>query len=224
MVKKHQILGLALFAIFAFSAVITATALAAEESLPAQWLFNGSAVTAALPTLSTGSLLLEDTKTSIGKVAVVCNGKLDGEVNTAGKDKITAVLNSAGTEIVLGGTALLCANETNCGGEAEVFPELLPWNTQLNLLEPSGKFVDALTSEAGYNVTCTILGLKVVDECTAAIGTTTKVENGTSDVVETPGLAEPNGTCSLGGAGAGVIQVVEALIEDTTAGTLAASE
>lgn len=224
MVGKHHIWGLALLAVFVASAIFV-TAASAEESLPAQWLFNGSAVTASLPTVSSGTLLLEDTSTTIGKVAITCAGRLDGEVNSGGKGKITAVLTLAGVEAALGGTALLCANETNCGGEGEVFPEDLPWNTQLNLLEPSGKFVDELVTTAAYDVTCVILGIKVTDECSAGEGTATKVENGTADVVETDGaVAEPHGNCSLGGAGAGVIQTVEGLTEDTSSGTLAASE
>lgn len=119
---------------------------------------------------------------------------------------------------------MLCANETNCGGEAEIFLEALPWGAQLSLLEPSGQFVVELVTPNVYNVTCTILGLKVTDECTPAANTTIRVENGTSDVIETPGLAEPNDNCSLGGTGAGVIQIVESLTEDTTSGTLEASE
>ena len=83
MIRKT--LCLALFAAFLVSSVVVATALAVEESLPAQWLFNGSAVTAWLPTVTTASLLLEDSKTAIGKVAVVCAFKLDGEVSTKGK-------------------------------------------------------------------------------------------------------------------------------------------
>jgi hypothetical protein len=224
MIKKHQILGLALFAVFAFSAVIASAAFA-EESLPAVWLLNGAAVTAATATKSTGTLLLEDTATIAGKVAVTCAGTLDGTVNTAGKDTVTALLNASGVEVTLAAKNFLtCTNQTNCGGTPEVYAEGFPWGTQLDLLEPSGKFQDLLTTTAVYDVTCTILGIKVTDECTAPIGTSTSVENGAADVVLTAGaIAEPHASCTAGSSTSGVIQTVEALTATET-GTLQASE
>jgi hypothetical protein len=220
MTKRYQTLGLALVAAFALSAVVAASAFATA----AEWLVGGNPVTSATATKSTGKLLLEDTSTVIGKVAVICEGTLDGTVSAKGVDSITALLNASGVEVTLAAkNPLICTNQTNCSGGGEVYAEGLPWGTQLELTA-GGTFIDKLTTVAAYNVTCTILGVKVTDECKALVGTETSVGNGAADVVLTPGVeALPHGECSAGNKESGVIETVEALTATET-GTLQASE
>ena len=62
--KKIQTVVLACFVVFAFSAILAATA-SAETTLAAEWLHNGAAVTTTLTTESPGSIELEDIKLQV---------------------------------------------------------------------------------------------------------------------------------------------------------------
>jgi hypothetical protein len=224
--KKIQTLGLALAALFVFSAMLAATA-SAEITLLAEWLAAGAAITTALASATTGEILLEDTKVPlIGKVAVVCSGILDGTVNANGVDEITKVLTLAGVETgtpLVAGTGLLCTTQTACENNAdiEVWPLGLPWPTLLFKME-SGAFLD-LVAKSGYEVACLVLGA-VSDECTST-DTELLVQNGATGA-ETPSgsKAEPLANCSQGGAGAGNNETVgKALITLTEGGELTVS-
>jgi len=220
--KKHHILGLALLAVFAFSAILAVSASAAETLL-AEWLVNGVAITTLTSTATTGKLLLEDEKVPIaGKVAVVCEGILDGSVGPNGEDEITEVLTTAGV-LVNAANPLSCPPQTACEKPGSVVPVGLPWHTLL-ILEEVGLFKDIVRqATAGYEVKCTVFGITSTDTCTALENSGGKVTNGTTDVTLTPETILPNGNCSLGGNGAGKIQVVEGLIATLT-GTLSVSE
>jgi hypothetical protein len=223
MLKKHQMLGLSLVAVFAFSAIIATTAFGAEFLL-AEWLLSGAAITELISTTTEGKLLLEDEKVPIaGKVSVICEGVLDGSVGPNGEDEITEVLNLSGTKITLGGTELTCEKQSECEEAAKVAPIDLPWDTELQLEEPGGLFRDLVVSAAGYEVTCKVFGISSTDECKATLDSGGLVSNGASDVLLTAETILPNGTCSLGGSGAGKIQVIEGLIATLT-GTLSVSE
>src|ERR1700684_4036483 len=137
--KKLNILGVVLVAVFAMSMVVVATA-SAVEFLLALWLVGGVNVTANLATDSEGELLLEDTKTLLGKVAVLCSGILDGTVGPESKDEVTKLL-SLGTlhieisTVVLVEQGLLCTDQS--GGfcpEPLVWAEKLPWDTEAELM------------------------------------------------------------------------------------------
>jgi len=220
--KKHHILGLALLAVFAFSAILAVSASAAETLL-AEWLVNGAVITALTSTETTGKLLLEDEKVPIaGKVAVVCEGILDGSVGPNGEDEITEVLTLAGV-LVTKEKPLSCPSQTACEGPGSVFPVGLPWHTLL-ILEEVGLFKDIVRqATAGYEVTCKVFGISSTDKCTALENSGGKVSNTGTDVVLTPEAILPNGNCSLGGNGAGKIQVIEGLIATLT-GSLTVSE
>jgi hypothetical protein len=171
--KKFQIMGVALVAVFAFCAFAAASAFAVNP----EWLIGGVAVLAATSVQTTGHILLTDTKAPIVTTATVeCNGILDGTVNSEGKDEITEVLTSTGTLIkpvtltstLVAENGLLCLGVKGCEGEdAEVWPDNLPWNTQLELL--NGQVVDHIfgngTDEPGWHVFCLVFGIGTSDLC-----------------------------------------------------------
>src|ERR1700722_14966934 len=108
--KKIQILGVALLALFALSAVVASLA-SAETTLLAEWLSAGASIGAAVASKSTGTITLEDTKLGIG---VLCTGSFDGTVGPHGAATVTEVLNAGGTKIELAGTLLTCEAHKFC--------------------------------------------------------------------------------------------------------------
>jgi len=197
--KKLQVVSLALVALFAFSAMLATTASAAGTLLP-EWLIKGVGVTTLTSVIIEGELLLKDTGVSAG---VKCSGKFIGSVGPSGEDEITSVQSLTGATITLAAPLTTCVKEENCGGTPSVAPEELPWHTLLYLVESTGKYRD-LTFHAGYSVTCTILGIKVEDNCTTT--------NSSAEIVNPAGGAEsigeitPKGTCSAGGAGTAFLE------------------
>ncbi len=114
--KKIKLLGLALFALFAFSAVL-ANAAFAEEAL---WLVKGEEVTAKLASETTGELLLIVLKEVIvGETWVLCSGTFDGTVGPGSADEVTALLNLA-IEEVTAAKLLICEGEKACEKTADV--------------------------------------------------------------------------------------------------------
>jgi hypothetical protein len=230
--KKHHVLGLALLAVFAFSAILAVSASAAETLL-AEWLINGASVTTLTSVTTEGKLLLEDEKVPIaGKVSVVCEGILDGSVGANGEDEITEVLNLEGKKVESEATALSCPLQEACEEAGKVWPAGLPWHTLLILVEEEIEaklvvsFKDLIQqSTAGYNVLCKVFGIAQEDKCVALGNSGGKVSNGATDVLLTAETIAPNGNCSLGGNGSGKIQVVEGLIFPLmTSETLTVSE
>jgi hypothetical protein len=218
--RKFQTVILALVAVSAFGAVLTASA-SAEVTLVALWLANGLEITANLASETSGSLLLEDTKAPlVGKAAALCSAILDGVVGANGTDEIREVLNLA-KELIsstpLTGLPLTsangdCVNETNCGTPIELWPLKLPWKTQLFLME-NGEILDLVVG-SGYELLCTVGGLNVIDECTAA-DTELLIENDpeTGDASSPAGAAAtPNALCTLSSEETGV-NVVDELSE-----------
>jgi hypothetical protein len=167
-----KIIGLTLFAVFMFCAVTATAALAEGVSL---WLFNGVAVTTPKSVETKWELTFTDLKTPVvGEAAVKCAGVFDGTINAEGKDETTEVLNTAGEKISatpLSGLALLCTDVKNCEGTSEVWPIGLPWKTKLESPGETEEAVDDTTSSSklGYEVSCTVLGIKETDECTQSL-------------------------------------------------------
>jgi hypothetical protein len=173
--KKH-ILGLALLAVFAFSAVLSASA-SAEITLLAEWLVNGVGVTTLT---SVETLLVEPTEfllvtlvLGIEAVDIDCSGRFVGTVGPNGEDEITELLDLAGVNKIsnnLVGTGLDCLLLNTIGGSGcnvnelvEFWPDNLPWHTNLFLME-SGAFLDHIfgggtePTEPGYHVICATTG------------------------------------------------------------------
>ncbi len=196
--RKIHLLGLALVAVFAFSAIAAGAAFAESE-----WLVDGSPVLAGekIHVEMTGTLILED----MGKgspTTVECSGSGLGVVLNGGLDiQEEAVATSCKT---LAGT---------CGSPLAVALNL-PWTTEISLA--TGAFRDLITGgtggEPGYEVTC--FGI-FHDACLGK--TSTGLENMST---ETPAdvlsifsatLSEA-GNCNLGGAGEGLV-VGEVLVQ-----------
>ncbi len=174
--KKLQILGIALVAVFAFGALVAGSASATVTTLLAEWLVNGVAIPEGtnLASESTGELELTDLKTLLGESTVKCSGILIGTVGFDGADTVTEVLNLA-KELIgapLTGTALSCTEVKVCE-EALVWPVNLPWSTLLELVEEEGSvffgvllYAHAGGGNPGWEVECMKTITKPVDECT----------------------------------------------------------
>jgi len=212
-VKNIHIIGIAAVALSAFMAP---SAFAANP----EWLVDGAAVSAGTSIETKGDLILTDLGAP-GEPAVLCEGILDGTIGPGGTGEVTKVLNLAGVEVSSGlgtGTILLCPPVKTCTGETEILPKGLPWKTQLTL---SGTSVLDVTTVPliGYEVICTVLGIKITDECTRTEGSGTTenmLEEAPADVLVN--FNEQGGaSCTIGGAhesdteGFGLITALEGL-------------
>ena len=237
--RKFHLLGLALLAVFAFSAAVTSAASAAVTFLLAEWLYNGVTVTGELLVESAGELELTDTKGFLGAAAtILCSGILDGFIEPASLDLITELLNLSKEAIsltALVGLSLTCTNVTNCATPV-VWAVHLPWLTEVELMEdPTGSgtnffVVLILNSGAGapgWYVQCKgVLG-EPEDECTATEGVFELMnESPTPNALFSEAFAElaevKLAGCTRGGAETGKVEG-SGLIEHPEGGTVSAS-
>jgi hypothetical protein len=232
--RRLHLLGLALVAVFAVVASVTASALAAPPAtLLAEWLWNGSAVLSELLVDSEGELLLEDTKLATD---ILCSGILDGWVNVNGEDLITAVLNLGGVEIgtPLTGEALACVNVKGCENPL-VWADNLPWPTLLELIELDNATVEwsfvillfGTGGGPGWDVECmSIIPTSELCEATAGgvVGATNEATNVDGEFSEA--LTELIGLkladCTVGGPETGIVEGL-GIILDTEGGNLQVS-
>jgi hypothetical protein len=202
--RKHHVLGLLMLALFAFSAVMAASA-SAETTLLAEWLIKERAVATLTSVEISGELLVEDTGV---KGHIICDGIFDGSVGASGEAEITEVLTLAPAAVTLAAPTLCkSASGSACEESAtdiEVAPDGLPWHGLLFLME-NGEMLLEIQSVAEYTVTCLDLGLKITDECTIPAGISGKIVNSATSA-EQSGEATPRVNCSLGGSGTGLIE------------------
>jgi hypothetical protein len=238
--KRFRLLGVALAAVFAVGVVLASSASATVTFLLAEWLANGVAVTAELNTITEGTILLEDEQTLAGKSAVICSGVLRGRVGEDGLDVVSEVLNLA-NELVsstpLVGLPLECEKETFCEG-ALVWPENLPWETLLELMEvtppepPEIFLVDLLFEGTGgkpaWDIECTTSPLKPSDLCEGEAAIKLTLEGGslllaefndTFNELAGPALA----LCTQSNAHSGIVSTVPTQIRLENGETLNAS-
>jgi hypothetical protein len=233
--KKFQILGVSLIAVFAIGVVVAASASAAVTFLLAEWLVGGSAVTTELSVDAEGELLLEDTKVPIiGKVAVLCSGILEGTINSNGKDETKELLNLAGEAIsltALSGLALSCTSETGPCTGIEVWAINLPWPTDLELMVEGTEsfFADLILMKGeanpGWAVFCK--NLSVEDICEALEGVSQKTNEGSNvDTNFTEAFTElaelKLGSCTQGGVESAIVEGLGTILL-VEGGTLAVS-
>jgi hypothetical protein len=202
--KKHHVFGLAMLAIFAFSA-LTAMSASAETTLLAEWLIKEKAVTTLTSVEISGELLLEDAGV---KGHVVCSGIFDGSVGESGEIEITEVLTLGGVAGTLA-APVLCKSAAGSACEesatdVEVAPDGLPWHGLLYLMEGNIMLLE-LSTVVTYFVSCLDLGIKITDECTSAAGTSGKIVNSATSAEQT-GEATPKANCTLGGKEQGIIE------------------
>jgi hypothetical protein len=176
--RKIQILGLALVAVFAFGAIAATSALAGPE-----WDMKGTEkVTGLVLSETEGVLNLTKFSAANGNTVlnvVTCEGILDGTLgppNAAGNgvDEVTKVLSLNKEEVSttpLSGLALGCevsqaegAFDCRLHSLAAVWPENLPWLTELELMTVGGATLvldklfkdatDSNTEPPAYDVEC----------------------------------------------------------------------
>ncbi|HEY2632519.1 MAG TPA: hypothetical protein VGI26_09095 [Solirubrobacteraceae bacterium] len=170
-----------------------------------EWLVKGAPVASnvAVKAKSVGDLTLEDTKVLGVVSAVECKITGEGTVGPGGKDKISTLTTSE-CKIVKG----------PCTSILKAVAVHLPWNTQLEEVE--GKIRDKVSSGGsgapGWEVECNSALGKVTDTCT--VENSTAVENVTEGVKLTWDSKSAHGSCTIGGAGAGVVKGT-LLAEDT---------
>jgi hypothetical protein len=223
--RKLQTVLLALLAVFAFGATLSASA-SAETTLVAEWLAGaGLKITTNLASETSGSILEEDE--GAGPGAVLCSAILVGTVGTAGKGVISEVLNLAEEKVgeLPAGLALVsptdCTNVLACeAAEIAVRPVGLPWTTQLFLME-SGAILDLVVG-ASYDLVCLVLKIKIEDTCAAADSEVEVLNDPEHAAV--PALAKfaPNANCTIGGAGKGVNEIDELTFITLVSGELLA--
>jgi hypothetical protein len=171
--RKFGLVALVLVAVSAFMAVMVASA----SALNLLWLVNGVAFEGTLSAETEGDLFLIRLNGSGGvRNEFLCEGILDGTITNPatpeeGSDQVTKVLNLAQEEIaedgLAGGLALECITTFKNANEAAacevnvkvlVWPANLPWSTLLELMEPSGQWLDLLFGpvgkEPGYELEC----------------------------------------------------------------------
>jgi hypothetical protein len=210
----RKLVGLTLFAMLLVCGIAAASAFA-ESPL---WLVDGVEAAAGTASTVTGLLTLTDLNTPLGVVEVHCEGSFDGTIGPNGVDEITEVLNTAGTKIgsELTGTPLICANVSNCTELREVWPDGLPWDTQLEL--SGANVVDSFIalgtgSEVGFEARCAVLGVAVTDLCSKPLTTSTIEQMEALPNSDLLGLFSEEGfLCTLNGTASGHV-VGEGLIE-----------
>jgi hypothetical protein len=156
--QRIRIVGLALVAVFALSAVVSASASAAFKL---EWGLGGVLAPSNMPTTSHGTLKLTDSKTTIGSVTIECAGIDKGTVGSKGIDEVTSITNAEGK------LPIKCTSTNKECETPTAEPIGLPWKTQL--VEREGKEEDQITSakEFGWKSECTVKKIvKAADECT----------------------------------------------------------
>lgn len=213
--KKIHIVGLALAAVFVFSAFSVASAFALESG----WLVNGAGALSEVLVKTIGLLFLDVLVAGILAVQLDCEGILDGTVGSAtsiAADLITEILTSTG-----GPAPLSCKVESSllkaCGsvGElASVTAVGLPWVTKIVL--SGGAYLVEFPPNSGYKAVCP--GGKENTCSGKAVFAT--LSNGTNDVNGVFTEAENEAPCTEGVGHIGG----EGLTETISGESLAVSE
>jgi hypothetical protein len=202
--RKIQLMGIAVVAVFALSAFAASSALAAFSA--AEWLEGnpGKVIAAAKVAETKGGLTLENVKE---KASILCTGAFDGTVGPGSADEVTKVLTSAGVEVpeldettATGG--IKCTGVKTCETESEVWPQHLPWKSEVQTELAAKTFFDLVLKNAkgvvpGYTILCLALGglVNVEELCEAVEGSSGQLLNLAAGV-EPTGSIEPLGPCN----------------------------
>ncbi len=202
--KKYRILGLALFAVFALSAIAAMVAYAEEEK-NAEWLSNGAAIAVAAAATVNMEVVLTELVGGLG-FGVLCSVRLDGTVGPGAADLITEMLNLSGEAIgELTGTGIICTPREGCeaGTDAAMWPELLPWETLLTLMA-NGSFLDHIHIMLWFK--CLVLNVDATDLCEGVIsGEMLNVAGGVEPMFSAAAGTEKL-DCTTGGVGSGTLE------------------
>ncbi|HEX5309666.1 MAG TPA: hypothetical protein VFW38_11365 [Solirubrobacteraceae bacterium] len=211
--RKLQIVGLTLVAVFAMGALYASSAFAAES----RWLVDGAIPTAAhqVDSESSGPISLTDAKGGIfgEEVQVLCEGTDLGTVGPGPADTLESI------------TVVKCVTDKGICGEPNAEPINLPWTTSIELI--GAVFYDDITTtvgnkNVGYRVIC---NKAVEDTCELALGRALLENSGNNvnAVFNSADANQPKGTCTRGGAGAGLVDGIDIILSETGL-TIAVSE
>jgi hypothetical protein len=230
--RKFQLLVLALGAVCAFSAMMTASAFALTWAL-ANWLENGAIISVTKAVDTEGELLFWNLENN---AEILCSGIFDGNVGPNGADDVTQVLTLGGVLVPEldenpGSGGIVCTSEKLCEANPTIFPVNLPYLTQLMLDTEDGLFYDLVQLNANgigpaYTIICKVIGINVLSLCEISNDETFGQVVNTATDVESIGALTPESNCN----GALENSQIEnnasniALILLTNGATLAASE
>lgn len=197
---RIQMIGLAIVAALAMSAVAAGSASAAHL-----WLLNSKLIATPVTIHSHGTLELEDSKATGGAIRVKCTRFETGTVGPHALDLISKVTaEKLGTN-----DKIPCTFVKQGACKATPAPTILalhlPWHTELYLIggEVRDMFESDGAGEPGWNMTCTnVLGGITEDECKTALGSTA-LTNVVGGVLATFDANMQFPTCSIGGVNAG---------------------
>ena len=213
--RKIQLIGLAVFAVFAFSVVAAGSASAVDN-----WKVDGTALASGttMNAETEGTLKVTLLEGSNSLSAIECGGIFDGTITggAPGKDETLTVLNleevAVGNETELKGTPIDCKITETAGGSldcklnelAEVWADNLPWPSTIELMT-NGTFLDligATGKEPGYEVRCpTPLG-NFTELCEGKTSTLLENSAGSPEsVLATTNSESERANCTLLGAG-----------------------
>jgi len=202
---RIRIIGLAIMAVFAMSAVAASSASAHE------WLISGKPIAKATTIMSHGTLELED---SVAGTAVSCTGFDTGTVGPGAADLISKI-----SSTVLGASNVITCSFVKQGLCESTAPtalaEHLPWKTEIYTSATGTR--DMITAdgagEPGWTVTCHVGGAATPDTCTAALGSTGLANvTGGGGVNATFEEHSQKANCTIGGTEAGVVRGTDLLL------------
>jgi hypothetical protein len=208
--KKIQILGLALVAVFAFSAVAATAAFAAHEFLLKGLEIKESQLKIANVLSETGPelLLLEDMKGGIfGEgVDLLCSGFNLGEFLEKNDFEVVSIWPLTGSsDPGTGAVKVKCETMSGICGEPEAVAVHLPWLVEVILNAEElfrGLLLGTGAGNPGWNVIC---NKAVEDECSAE-ETTVGLANEGNNVDSLFDSKTAPGNCTRGGAKEGLVE------------------
>jgi hypothetical protein len=215
-------MGVAMVALFAFGAILAASAFAVTFLL-AEWLVGGAAVTSELlaeVAAEPGEVLLEDTAL---KATVLCSGVGDGWIGPNSLYWGSEVLSLEGGVVnttALSAPGLACTAQSGCEASHPVTAWIvnLPYEGEVVLMEDGGTtyFAGLLSAHPGggtpgWEIECSILFVKSSDECSASTSVVELTLEGTSLLAKTSEeftlLAELKlGLCTFAGGETGILE------------------
>jgi hypothetical protein len=211
--RKIHVLGVALFAALALSAVASSSAFAVSKVL-----LNNAEITTKIPfsvESDAGNLLLEDMGAT-GKPDILCSGFFDGTIEPGGVLAfLEGVLTLTGENKA---NSISCVSDNGtCEGAVIVTALNLPWHLEVVLATIGGvehyllHFLSG-TEEANkmpaYSVDCLVFGLLFEDVCqglTFADLTENSTEGDLLGVFSENTAITPAGNCSEGGVEQGLL-------------------
>lgn len=217
--QKRRLVALAFAVVFVVSAFTSASAFALAFQ-PAEWLVGGAAIGAGetKPIDVLGEMLFENV---LNGSALVCSALFEGVAKPDGRGELTKMFSLPGVEIRELTSALACTNEKTCEAP-EISPDGLPFTIEPAEDEQDGKFW--IFTDASFEISCTILGVKIEELCgpeQAGTGIGSEITNLATDF-EAATATEPRALCNTN-ASEGEMTNVAGNLTSSTAGNLSIS-